>query len=396
MQINREFISQQNISGTGNPCRYIVIHETDNFRAGADARAHAKSQHDGNFADMSVHYYCGSDGVYQAAEHTCQCWHIGREYGGNHSVWDATNNNSIGIEICVNEDGDYSVARQNAIELVKYLLQTTGIPASRVIRHYDAKGKYCPRNMMDNPALWEDFKAQIQGGGSSGNTSYCGQGIGTATCTDDGVRIRTGAGTDYTILDSVNTGTQVEVLEKTGNWYKIVWPGASAGYAYTCADYYDYSGASSEPPAAETCTQVPGDRVYEENRINYRVHQEKAGWLPHVEDGQTAGITGKALRLEAIKIDCKLAGVKIKAKAHIQKKGTVDYGYITSDTVIGTTGEKLRLEGIELEAEGLPAGMQLYLRYHIQTEGWSDWITGAMAGTAGLGKRLEAIQIKIC
>lgn len=168
------------------------------------------------------------------------------------------------------------------------------------------------------------------------------------------------------------------------------------GYAYTCADYYDYSGASSEPPAAETYTQVPGDRAYSGNRINYRVHQEKAGWLPHVEDGQTAGITGNALRLEAIKIDCKLAGVKIKAKAHIQKKGTVDYGYITSDTVIGTTGEKLRLEGLELEAEGLPAGMQLYLRYHIQTEGWSDWITGAMAGTAGLGKRLEAIQIKIC
>ena len=39
-----------------------------------------KAQHDGNFADMSVHYYCGSDGIYQAAEHTCKCWHIGREY----------------------------------------------------------------------------------------------------------------------------------------------------------------------------------------------------------------------------------------------------------------------------------------------------------------------------
>ena len=237
-------------------------------------------------------------------------------------------------------------------------------------------------------------RARTGSSSSGGNTSYSGKGIGTATCTDDGVRIRAGAGTNYTILDSVNAGTQVEVLEKTGNWYKIVWPGASVGYAYTCADYYTYSGKSTTP-VEETYTQVPGDRAYSENRINYRVHQEKAGWLPHVEDGQTAGITGKALRMEAIKIDCKLAGVKIKAKAHIQKKGTVDYGYITSDTVIGTTGEKLRLEGLELEAEGLPAGMQLYLRYHIQTEGWSEWITGAMAGTAGLGKRLEAIQIKI-
>lgn len=243
-------------------------------------------------------------------------------------------------------------------------------------------------------ATWGGSSGGSSGGGS-GNTSYSGKGIGTATCTYNSVRIRTGAGTNYTILDSVNAGTQVEVLEKTGNWYKIVWPGASAGYAYTCADYYTYSGKSSTP-AAETYTQVPGDRAYSKNRINYRVHQEKAGWLPHVEDGQTAGITGKALRMEAIKVDCKMSGVKIRAKAHIQSKGTVDYGYITSDTVIGTTGKKLRLEGLELEAEGLPAGMQLYIRYHIQTEGWSDWITGAMAGTAGLGKRLEAIQIKIC
>ena len=120
--IHREYISQRNINGTGNPCKYIVIHETDNYSKGAGAKTHAKAQHDGNFADMSVHYYCGSDGIYQAAEHTCKCWHIGREYGGNHSIHDATNNNSIGIEICVNSDGNYTVARQNAIELTKYLI----------------------------------------------------------------------------------------------------------------------------------------------------------------------------------------------------------------------------------------------------------------------------------
>ena len=162
--INRDYISQRNINGTGNPCKYIVIHETDNYSRGAGAKKHAKAQHDGNFADMSVHYYCGSDGIYQAAERTCKCWHIGREYGGNHSVKDATNNNSIGIEICVNADGNYTTARANAIKLVQYLIRTTGIPASKVIRHYDAKGKHCPRKMLDTPALWTDFKKQISTG----------------------------------------------------------------------------------------------------------------------------------------------------------------------------------------------------------------------------------------
>lgn len=142
--------------------------------------------------------------------------------------------------------------------------------------------------------------------------------------------------------------------------------------------------------------QKPGDKAYSENRINYRVHQQSVGWLPHVEDGQVAGVTGFSKRIEAIKIDCKIPGVKIKAKGHIQGIGWKDYGEITSDTVIGTTGQEKRLEAISLEAEGLPDGMNIYVRYHIETEGWSDWIKGGtVAGTVGLGKRLEAIQIKI-
>lgn len=146
----------------------------------------------------------------------------------------------------------------------------------------------------------------------------------------------------------------------------------------------------------ETPTQTPGDRAYKENRINYRVHQQSYGWLPHVEDGQVAGITGHAKRIEALKIDCKMPGVKIHAKGHIQGIGWKDCGEITSDTIIGTTGQEKRLEAISLEAEGLPDGMSIYVRYHIEDEGWSDWIKGGIiAGTVGLGKRLEAIQIKI-
>ena len=230
---------------------------------------------------------------------------------------------------------------------------------------------------------------------SSGGSGTSWKATGTATCTESNVNFRASAGYGDNVIGQLGKGNRFEVDgQVSGEWVHANVSGLGIGYINQA--YVAYDTAATTPAQEETYTQVPGDRAYSENRINYRVHQEKAGWLPHVEDGQTAGITGKALRMEAIKIDCKMSGVKIKAKAHIQKKGTVDYGYITSDTVIGTTGEKLRLEGLELEAEGLPAGMQLYLRYHIQTEGWSDWITGAMAGTAGLGKRMEAIQIKIC
>ncbi len=160
MNINKDYISTQNTYTGKNSPKYIVIHETDNFSAGADAQRHASAQAAGHLS-TSVHYYSGSDGVYQAASHTDGTLSVGREYGGNHAIHDAANRNTINIEICVNPDGDYAKARSNAIELVKYLIQQTGIPAERVIRHFDAKGKYCPRNMMDNPALWEDFKKQI-------------------------------------------------------------------------------------------------------------------------------------------------------------------------------------------------------------------------------------------
>jgi hypothetical protein len=40
----------------------------------------------------------------------------------------------------------------------------------------------------------------------------------------------------------------------------------------------------------------------------------------------------------------KLPGVKIKASAHIQNKGTEVYGYIDHNAVIGTVGKKKRLK----------------------------------------------------
>ncbi len=160
MKINTEFISKKCTYAGQNIPKYIVIHETDNFSKGADAGRHAQAQAAGHLS-TSVHYYAGSDGTYQAADHRDGTYSIGIEYGGDHAIKDATNRNTINIEICVNEDGDYTKARENAIELVKHLIQTTGIPAERVIRHFDAKGKYCPRKMMDSSALWEDFKRQI-------------------------------------------------------------------------------------------------------------------------------------------------------------------------------------------------------------------------------------------
>lgn len=219
MDINREYVSKENTYSGQNQPKYIVVHETDNYRATAGARTHAIAQYKGHLS-TSVHYYSGSDGVYQAAEHCDGTYSIGREYGGNHAVRDANNRNSINIEICVNEDGDYNVARANAIELVKYLIQTTGIPADRVIRHYDAKGKYCPRKMMDNPALWEDFKAQISGKVISGGATAYKPGMYKVNVDD--LNIRTGPGVGYTKCGVIQDHGSYTMTEMSGSWGKLL------------------------------------------------------------------------------------------------------------------------------------------------------------------------------
>lgn len=48
MRIDRSYCSNQNTWPENHP-QCIVVHNTDNFAAGADARAHAKAQCQGNF-----------------------------------------------------------------------------------------------------------------------------------------------------------------------------------------------------------------------------------------------------------------------------------------------------------------------------------------------------------
>ena len=79
MKVNKNYVSDNNTYESNNP-QYIVVHNTDNFTAGADASAHARAQYNGNIG-TSVHYYTDDkDTVYQAAPHGRGCWHVGVNY----------------------------------------------------------------------------------------------------------------------------------------------------------------------------------------------------------------------------------------------------------------------------------------------------------------------------
>lgn len=119
-----------------------------------------------------------------------------------------------------------------------------------------------------------------------------------------------------------------------------------------------------------------------------RGHVQGDGWQTYVGDKEQVGTTGNGKRLEAIQINP--LGMEIKAKAHIQSDGWVDYGVIDKDTVIGTTGESKRLECLCLEGD-------FEWRAHLAKSGWTDWTEAdgvATLGTVGQALQMEAIQIR--
>lgn len=171
MTVNKNYVSNNNTYESNNP-QYIVVHNTDNFAKGADACAHAKAQYNGNLS-TSVHYYTDDgDTVYQTASHDRGCWHVGVNYGGK--LFGTVNNkNSIGVEMCVQAGYDFQKAFDNTVKFVCQLMIETGIPAERVVQHYDVCAKNCPSQIRAK-GLWEEFKRQIGSGDSnqSENVSF--------------------------------------------------------------------------------------------------------------------------------------------------------------------------------------------------------------------------------
>ena len=83
----------------------------------------------------------------------------------------------------------------------------------------------------------------------------------------------------------------------------------------------------------------------------------------------------------------------ITYQAHVKDTGWM--GTVKNGAVAGTTGQARRLEAIKINLKKGKSSAISY-RAHVQDTGWQGWkSSGAVAGTTGKGKRLEAIQIKL-
>lgn len=142
-----------------NIVEYIVIHDTGNSAVGADAMSHYEFFAGGN-RDASAHFFVDDANVVQIIDESEGSWHCG--VPNKTPATPISNRNSIGIEMCINEDGDYNAAMNNTIDLAAYLMWKYDLDLDRLVRHYDANGKVCPLTMSDdNWAVWYAFKAKV-------------------------------------------------------------------------------------------------------------------------------------------------------------------------------------------------------------------------------------------
>lgn len=145
--------------------KYIVIHDTGNTSRGSDADAHYRYLQAATRYG-SAHYYLDDKQIIQTIGDSLVAWSIGDKWGYKNNprrITDATNSNSLSIELCINADINKDLAYKNLVELTKNLMKKFNIPHTRVIRHFDATGKNCPGSWSGNNwQKWKEFQDDIK------------------------------------------------------------------------------------------------------------------------------------------------------------------------------------------------------------------------------------------
>nr|WP_251006001.1 Ig-like domain-containing protein [Carnobacterium sp. ISL-102] len=171
------------------------------------------------------------------------------------------------------------------------------------------------------------------------------------------------------------------------------------------------SGTSNESKRMEAIKIKLTGADAEKYDVYYRVHAEKNGWLGWTKNGVEAGTEGFGRRLEAIEIVIVEKGAaapgsttdafvkkeiipSVSYTTHVQSIGW--QSWVKDGTLAGTSGKAKRLEGIKIKLENLPYAGGVQYKTHVQSYGWQGWSTNsALSGTSGKAKRLEAIQIQL-
>lgn len=218
-EIQQQFISYNRSVRSIKPI-YIVIHDT------GDPGATAQNEHDyfaGGDRQASADFFVDSDNIIQIIDtDNYYSWHCG-DGGGAYGI---SNRNSLGIEMCLSDDGNPSnTTISNTLDLVKYLMSKYGIDMDYVVRHYDASRKSCPSSFMSNSwAKWNTFKSNLSSGSSSSVKGWNQNSTGWWYCTDvnNGYYYKNSwkqIDNEWYSFDSNGYARQSTWMKDDGKWY---------------------------------------------------------------------------------------------------------------------------------------------------------------------------------
>jgi len=152
--------------------RYITIHSTQNYTAGAwqhskalrNGRLRARKRPGGNRIGFLTWHYTVDDGV--------AVQHLPTYEQGEHADFDGPGNNySIAIEMCENRGNSRAATIERTAKLSAWLMYKYNIPLRNVVPHYhwrrrgiSPEHKNCPHFLMTNGrpgAKWRWFLAKV-------------------------------------------------------------------------------------------------------------------------------------------------------------------------------------------------------------------------------------------
>lgn len=156
--IQVELLSQNPHSRPGfktERIRGIVIHYTANPGSTAlQNRNYFEGLKDTEITDASSHFIVGMEGEIIQCVPTNEV-----AYASNNRNFD-----TISIETChSNEDGAYTEETyESMVQLTAWLCRKFDLTEEDVIRHYDIKGKICPKYFVEHEEAWEQFKQDVK------------------------------------------------------------------------------------------------------------------------------------------------------------------------------------------------------------------------------------------
>jgi hypothetical protein len=154
LPITQRFDNDDHYDG-GNTHQFIIIHDTGNPTDSDEGNA---AYFCTRSVGASAHFFVDNNSITQIVREGDCSWHCGDGRG----KYGITNINSLGVEMCRVNNKVTAATQANTIELVKHLMAKYGIPASKVLRHYDASRKLCPSSLSaNNWAAWWAFKEKL-------------------------------------------------------------------------------------------------------------------------------------------------------------------------------------------------------------------------------------------